>query len=149
MPFPIFSNPPLKQENSGSSWGQLCAVHPYEQIIWIISVPEQLYWQKTPDCVKAKYCYKWKSSIRQLHQSTETLQRQWSDCGKSYLLHNAPLKWSAPNLVAFEGHWSSHSKLQYINTSLGRTVYGIWGTDTISSSKQLYFLCCLRQPSLP
>lgn len=110
LPFAIFSNPPLKQESSSSSWGQLCAVHPYVKLIWIISVPEKLYWQKTPDCVKAEYCYKWKSSIRQLHQSTDTQQRQRSICGKSDLLHNPPVKRSVPNLEAFGGHWMSHSQ---------------------------------------
>lgn len=47
------------------------AVHWYKKLIWIISIPEKL--QKTPGCVKTEYCYKLKSSIRQLHQSTETL----------------------------------------------------------------------------
>lgn len=57
----------LLSNNSSSSWVNF-AVHRYEKLIWVISIPEKL--QKTPGCVKAECCYKLKSSIRQLYQST-------------------------------------------------------------------------------
>lgn len=79
--------------------------------IWKLNVDHFATWTIVlAENSRLQYCYKWKSAITQLHQSTETLQRQWSICGKSYLLHNPPVKWSASNLVAFEDHQLSHSQ---------------------------------------